>query len=74
VFGRYVKSLRSSPYTRPLAVIASISAAIIVRNLIRPGSVSYGEALGIVIATVGLVCIFWVGGELLRQDGGSSER
>gem|GEM_PF-3732399 len=55
-------------------MIASISAAIIVRNLIRPGSVSYGEALGIVNATVGLVCSFWVGGELLRQDGGSSER
>ena len=67
-----VKHFRSQPYARPLSIMISVSAAIIIGNVIREGSVSFGQALGIVLAITVLVCIFWLGEQLLRKVGGSS--
>jgi hypothetical protein len=68
------KRFRSWPYARPLAILVSVSAGLIVGNLIREGSVSYGQSLGLIVITAVLVGAFWLGEQLLRRERGSSGR
>lgn len=58
------------PWPRVLSSIVGVSAAIIVGDLTREGSVSYGHALGIVGITTVVTVVLWSGAGLWQRSKG----
>jgi hypothetical protein len=50
--------------------VISVSAGVVVGNLIRDGSVSCGETVGVVFVTTLMVVVLWGGAALLGEIKG----
>jgi hypothetical protein len=56
-----VKRRRHRPWARALSSVVSISAALILGDFIREGTMSYGHALSIVRITILMAVVLWGG-------------